>query len=306
MLSRRIAVVLMCVCGVTMGLAQGQSLEEIIEKANAAGDTGNVGELGNKPERLEWLRDNGFGMFLHWGVDAQLGSVISHTLVGASDDYVERYVNELPQSFYPKKFDAEEYVLLACKYPSHELIPKAMSRIGGQFEDLGLKRHKEATAKLEKEDQASQNEGTRLMDQANAEFIRAARIFTMLQKRYPDNMLAGLAGVRAGENLIRLKDYGRAIEILQKVYENEDYDGSTVLAAAMFWTAWASELKAAEEYRSDGKMVAFKLYNRVRFEHSATPWAKKARGRLASKAFEKIIEGEKKRREALLEGLKNR
>ena len=93
--------------------AQQESLEDVIKKANAAGDTANVGELGNKPERLEWLRDNGFGMFLHWGVDCQLGSVISHSLVGASDDYVERYVNELPQTFYPKKFDAGEYVRLA-------------------------------------------------------------------------------------------------------------------------------------------------------------------------------------------------
>ncbi|SMP77080.1 alpha-L-fucosidase [Neorhodopirellula lusitana] len=94
-------------------MAQEEFLEDVIKQANAADDTGKVGELDNKPERLEWLRDNGFGMFLHWGVDAQLGSVISHTLVGASDDYVQRYVTELPKTFYPKKWDAEEYVLLA-------------------------------------------------------------------------------------------------------------------------------------------------------------------------------------------------
>ena len=50
---------------------------------------------------------------MHWGLDAQLGSVISHSLVGASDDYVERYVNELPKSFYPNHWDAEAFVLLA-------------------------------------------------------------------------------------------------------------------------------------------------------------------------------------------------
>ena len=93
--------------------AQDEDLAAVIKEANAAADTGNIGELGNKPERLDWLRDNGFGMFLHWGVDAQLGSVISHSLVGADDEYVERYVNELPKTFYPKKWDAEEYVLLA-------------------------------------------------------------------------------------------------------------------------------------------------------------------------------------------------
>ena len=93
--------------------APDENLADIIKAANGGDEVGKVGELGNKPERLEWLRDNGFGMFLHWGVDAQLGSVISHTLVGASDAYVERYVTELPQTFYPKKWDAEEYVLLA-------------------------------------------------------------------------------------------------------------------------------------------------------------------------------------------------
>lgn len=39
--------------------------------------------LVNKPERLEWLQDAGFGLFVHWSIDSQLGSVISHSLVGA-------------------------------------------------------------------------------------------------------------------------------------------------------------------------------------------------------------------------------
>jgi alpha-L-fucosidase len=86
---------------------------EAIQEANATDDMGKVGELGNQPERLEWLRDNGFGMFLHWGLDAQLGSVISHSMVGADEAYLDRYMTELPQTFYPKKWDAEEYVLLA-------------------------------------------------------------------------------------------------------------------------------------------------------------------------------------------------
>lgn len=47
--------------------------------------------IQNKPERIEWLQDAGFGLFVHWSVDSQLGSVISHSLVGASDDYTSRY-----------------------------------------------------------------------------------------------------------------------------------------------------------------------------------------------------------------------
>jgi alpha-L-fucosidase len=52
----------------------------------------------NSPERLEWFRDQGFGLFIHWSVDGQLGVVISHSLVGASDDYTNRVFNDLPKT----------------------------------------------------------------------------------------------------------------------------------------------------------------------------------------------------------------
>ncbi len=67
----------------------------------------------NRAERLEWFRDQGFGMFIHWGVDYQLGSVISHSLVGASPDYLERFFTLLPKTFNPRKFDPEDWAVLA-------------------------------------------------------------------------------------------------------------------------------------------------------------------------------------------------
>lgn len=67
----------------------------------------------NKPEREEWLRNTNNGMFIHFSVDAPLGVVISHSLVGASGDYVQRYFNELPQTFNPKKFDPDDIAMLA-------------------------------------------------------------------------------------------------------------------------------------------------------------------------------------------------
>jgi alpha-L-fucosidase len=70
-------------------------------------------EFGNKPERLEWLQDAGFGMFVHFAMDSQLGSVISHSMVGASDDYLEIFLKELPKTFNPKRFDGEELAILA-------------------------------------------------------------------------------------------------------------------------------------------------------------------------------------------------
>lgn len=52
----------------------------------------------NKPEREEWLRDLGFGIFLHMNIDSQLGMVISHSVVGASEDYLNQYFTELPKT----------------------------------------------------------------------------------------------------------------------------------------------------------------------------------------------------------------
>ena len=43
----------------------------------------------NKPERLEWFRDQGFGLFIHWSVDSQTGVVISHSLAGADEAYTK-------------------------------------------------------------------------------------------------------------------------------------------------------------------------------------------------------------------------
>ena len=67
----------------------------------------------NKPERLEWFKNLGFGMFVHFSFDSQLGVVISHSMAGASNDYLNRFVNELPKTFNPKKFDAVEMATLA-------------------------------------------------------------------------------------------------------------------------------------------------------------------------------------------------
>ena len=69
--------------------------------------------LGNKPERVEWFEQLSLGMFVHWSADSQFGTVISHSLVGASDEYCKRYFEELPATFNPKHFDADEIAALA-------------------------------------------------------------------------------------------------------------------------------------------------------------------------------------------------
>src|SRR5690242_15891820 len=69
--------------------------------------------LTNRADRLDWFRDQGFGLFIHWSVDSQLGVVISHSLVGASDDYDRRFFHDLPKTFNPRKFHPEDWAGLA-------------------------------------------------------------------------------------------------------------------------------------------------------------------------------------------------
>ncbi len=67
----------------------------------------------NDPAAVEIFRDRGLGLFIHWGVDGPLGGVISHSLVGASPDYVERFFRVLPGYFNPVRYNPEEWAALA-------------------------------------------------------------------------------------------------------------------------------------------------------------------------------------------------
>lgn len=74
---------------------------------------GHSQQVSNKPERVNWFQDLGFGLFIHWNVDGSLGAVISHTLAGASEEYTEKYFSELPEYFNPVKFDPGAWAKLA-------------------------------------------------------------------------------------------------------------------------------------------------------------------------------------------------
>jgi alpha-L-fucosidase len=67
----------------------------------------------NKPERLEWLQDAGFGMFIHWSVDSQLGGDISHVVADADSKVLDWYFSELPKTFNPTRFDPDHWLTLA-------------------------------------------------------------------------------------------------------------------------------------------------------------------------------------------------
>ncbi len=67
----------------------------------------------NDPAAVELFRDRGLGLFIHWSVDAPLGGVISHSLVGASPDYVDRFFRLLPGQFNPNRFEPDKMAALA-------------------------------------------------------------------------------------------------------------------------------------------------------------------------------------------------
>jgi alpha-L-fucosidase len=67
----------------------------------------------NDAAAVELFRDRGLGLFIHWGVDGTLGGVISHSLVGASPDYLQRFFETLPGYFNPDRFQPDEWARLA-------------------------------------------------------------------------------------------------------------------------------------------------------------------------------------------------
>lgn len=85
------------------------SVDEAVVEQSVNGTSGQR----NTPEMLEWLKDAGFGLFIHWSVDVQLGCVISHSLVGSSKDYADRFYSELPKTFNPESWNADRVARLA-------------------------------------------------------------------------------------------------------------------------------------------------------------------------------------------------
>ena len=67
---------------------------------------------GNDARKTEIFRDAGLGLFIHWGINSQMGTEISWPLYHASDDYIEKYY-ALAKTFNPAEFDPAEWARLA-------------------------------------------------------------------------------------------------------------------------------------------------------------------------------------------------
>lgn len=204
----------------------------------------------------------------------------------------------------------EEYVKLSYKYPDNELIPTVMSRLGGYFQKKGQTLKEQADVIRENEDEESQAEVLRLDELSYPEFLNAAMVFSKLQERFPNDALAGLAGLRAAQNYMRAHQYNEAIDQFQLVIDNEEYDGLEIRSQAIYWQGLSHEravsLMGKDNWkgRGQGMQEAYELYRRVTFDFPDSKWAKYARGRLADPVFADIIERERSEREKMIEALK--
>ena len=193
----------------------------------------------------------------------------------------------------------EEYVKLAYKYPGDELIPSVMSRLGDYFQKKGQILKDQADPLREDTVDASKAEVLRLDERSYPEFLKAARVFEKLRERFPNDPLAALAGVRAGQNYMRAHQYDRAVKAFEPLIDNESYDGPSIRAQAMYWSAYAREVSPMAEHGG-----AYKLYQRIKFDFPDSIWAKRARGRLADPAFATIIEQDQLIRQKMIDALK--
>jgi tetratricopeptide (TPR) repeat protein len=204
----------------------------------------------------------------------------------------------------------EEYVKLAYKYPDHELIPSVMSRLGGYYQAKGTEFKQQADAIRDKEDDASKAEVLRLDALSYPQFLNAAMVFAKLRERFPQDPLAGLAGLRAGQNYMRAHQYQKAIKILKPVFENEEYDDKEVRSQALYWSGISHERYAGtlteDNYRGRGDAIkeAYATYRRVTFDFPDSIWAKYSRGRLADPVFAQLVKQENDDRERMIEALK--
>lgn len=204
----------------------------------------------------------------------------------------------------------EEYVKLAYKFPEHELIPSVMSRLGGYYQAKGTEFKQQADSLRKNEDDASKAEVLRLDALSYPEFLNAAMVFAKLRERFPQDPLAGLAGLRAGQNYIRAQQYEKAVKILKPVFDNEEYDDKEIRSQALYWSGISMErlfgTYSVENYKARGAALeeAYKTYRRVTFDFPDSIWAKYSRGRLADPVFEKLVMIENQERDRMIEALK--
>ena len=171
---------------------------------------------------------------------------------------------------------AQEYVKLAYKHPESEHLATAMARLGTHFQRKAVTYEKQAAPLLKQtEDKDALYEGEVLNRLAKAEYIKAAQIFERLQERFPSDDLAGKAGLRAGQIYMRAEAYREAIKVLQRIIDNESYDGVEVRSQAMYWAGICQQTLRQQ-------LLAYGLFKRITYDFPESKWAAYARSQLST------------------------
>ena len=135
----------------------------------------------------------------------------------------------------------EEYVAMAAIHPDNPLIPKVMIRINEYYY---LKEN----------------------------FLVAARVSGKFIERFPEHELASRMAFRWGQCHYKQQSYDDAAERFENFAKR--YPDDPLCAEALFW--------AGESHRMDKDVpMAFRYYNRCRWDYPESEAAKFARGRLA-------------------------
>jgi TolA-binding protein len=132
-------------------------------------------------------------------------------------------------------------VTLAATYPKSPLIPKTMIRINDYF-------YKAENYKV------------------------AAKVAEKFMDRFSDNELASRMGFRWGQCHFKAEQFAKAAEVFDLFAKK--FPDDPLCSEALFW--------AGESFRGANNVaLAFRRYNRCRWDHPESDAAKYARGRLA-------------------------
>lgn len=180
---------------------------------------------------------------------------------------------------------AQEYVKLAYKYPDSEYLATSMGKLGSHFLKKAAAYEAQAKPLLAKAetDKDAAFEGEVLQKLADKEYIKTATIFGRLQERFPDNRLAGRAGIQAGQAFMRAKKWREAIAMFKRVIDEESYDGPNERAAGIFWSGMCYQ-----EIRME--MAAYSAYKRLTYDFPESKWAGYARAKLSEERLLRLEE----------------
>ena len=179
--------------------------------------------------------------------------------------------------------------------PPALMSPLALAKLGSQHLRSAAAHQKESKELLKQGGgKDAQLKGEDLKAKAVSEYVIAAEIFDSLQQQFPNDPLAGKAGIRAGQAYMRADQFKLALTVFHRVVNHQNYDGNSVRSQASYWAGMCYE-------KLGQQMSAFTMYKSITNGFPDSAWSKYARGRLPQPAFNDIIKREAEMNQRMLE-----